>query len=240
MKKLILCMALVAVLPAACLAKKTVVLIGDAGMAQHSIATPDLCGWGETLPYYFTKKVEILNFAQAGESTHILADGRLDLILKQFVVADFAMVQVGQNDLREEHGQMYYSTAEMGEHLLKIVDRLQEEKMKVILCTPLAHPYYLNGQVVNRLGGYPDVIRQVAKLKETYLIDLHELTTEWLNGMSEEDARLFYKYVSNDPQPIEHVLTEAGAKEVSRMVVNELIRQKIPYLHKQVLLTIVE
>lgn len=240
MKKLILCMAFVALLPVACMAKKTVVLIGDACMAQHSIATPDVRGWGETLPHYFTKKVEMVNFAQAGESTHTLSAGRLEMIIKQQLNVDYAIVQVGQNDLREENGQMYFSTTEMGEYLVQIVERLQKEKIKVILCTPLAHPFYMNGQVVNRLGGYPDVIRQVAKLKKTYLIDLHQMSTKWLNSMSQTDAHLFYKNVSNDLRPREYMLTEAGAKEVSRMVANEILVQKIPFLHKQILLTIVE
>ena len=53
-------------------------LIGDASLAPHSIANPDVRGWGEKLSALFTDKVEVLNFAQAGESTHTLVDGSED------------------------------------------------------------------------------------------------------------------------------------------------------------------
>ena len=69
MKKILLTMCIALCLPMMCMAKERLVLIGDASLAPHSIANPDVRGWGEKLSALFTDKVEVLNFAQAGEST---------------------------------------------------------------------------------------------------------------------------------------------------------------------------
>lgn len=240
MKKILLCIVLVFALPWQLMAAKTLILIGDATMAPHSIANPDVRGWGEKLSEFFTDKVEIVNFAQAGESTHTLVDKRLQKILEQDGSGDFVILQVGQNDLREEYGNMYYSASEMVEQLLGVVETLHSKRMKVILCTPIAHPFYLDGQVVNRMGGYSEMIRRVAKLKKTYLLDLEDLTMNWLNNIGSENAQLYFKHVSNDTQRKEYLLTEAGATEVSRIAAKEIVAQKIPYLSKQVILTLAD
>ena len=240
MKKILFCMVIALSLPTWCMAKKNLVLIGDATMAQHSIANPDVRGWGEALADFFTDKVQVVNFAQAGESTRTLITKRLEKILAQCHSGDYVLLQVGQNDLRGEYGEMYYSTSEMGEQLCEIVDMLQRKKMKVILCTPIAHPFYVEDKVVNRLGSYPDVVRHVAKIKGTYLVDLEAITYAWLNEMGKENAKIFYKNVSNNTQTREYLLTPAGATEISRMVAQELVAQKIPYLKAQVQSTVVE
>lgn len=240
MRKIFLCVVIALSLPMVCSAKKKMVLIGDASMAPHSIATPDVRGWGEELMDYFTDEVEIVNVAQAGESTHTLEGKRLEMIMEQCDRGDYVLIQLGQNDLREEYGHMYYSTLEMGESLIKIVEQLQKKKLKVILCTPIAHPYFLNGNVVNRMGGYSDVIRKVANVKETYLLDIEELTTVWLDKIGEKNASLFFKNINHGTERHEYLLTETGATEISRMVATEIRAKKIPYLKKQVVLTIVE
>lgn len=240
MKKILLLMGFIIALPVLSMAAKTLVLIGDATMAAHSITNPDVRGWGEKLPEFFTDKVNVMNFAQAGESTHTLAGERIEKIIRQCQSGDYVLLQLGQNDLREESGSMYYSTSEMAEQLIKIVELLQEKRLTVILSTPVAHPFFLNDTVVNRMGGYTQIIRNVAKLKKIPLIDLEKISTEWLNTIGKDNAPLFFKNVSQDVKRGECLLTEAGATEISRMTAKEILAQKIPYLHKQVVLPIME
>lgn len=221
-----------------CMAKERLVLIGDASLAPHSIANPDVRGWGEKLSALFTDKVEVLNFAQAGESTHTLVDGRLKKILDQCQSGDFVVLQLGQNDLRDEYGKMYYPAADMATQLADIVAQLQKKRVKVILCTPVVQPYYMEGQVIERMGVYADVIRRVAKAKQTYLIDMEQLTMDWISTIGEQNASLFFKNISADTQRREYLLTEAGATEVSRLFVEEVLEQKIKKLKKHVVLSI--
>lgn len=240
MKKILLSICFIMAIPMMSIAAKTLVLIGDATMAPHSITNPDVRGWGEKFSEYFTDKVNIINFAQSGESTHTLAGDRIEKIIRQCQSGDYVLLQVGQNDMREEYGNMYYSTSEMVEQLINIVDRMQEEKLQVIFCTPVAQPFFLNDTIVNRMGGYTQMIRNVAKLKKIPLIDLEKITTDWLNSIGKENASLFFKNASQDVQRSEILLTEAGASEVSRMVAKEIIAKRIPYLYKQVVLPIME
>ena len=57
MKKILLTMCIALCLPVMCMAKERLVLIGDASLAPHSIANPDVRGWGEKLSALFTDKV---------------------------------------------------------------------------------------------------------------------------------------------------------------------------------------
>ena len=238
MKKILLTMCIALCLPVMCMAKERLVLIGDASLAPHSIANPDVRGWGEKLSALFTDKVEVLNFAQAGESTHTLVDGRLKKILDQCRAGDFVVLQLGQNDLRDEYSKMYYPAADMATQLADIVTQLQKKRVKVILCTPVVQPYYKEGQVIERMGVYADVIRRVAKAKETFLIDMEQLTKDWISTIGEQNASLFFKHISTDTQRREYLLTEAGATEVSRLFVEEVLEQKIKKLKKHVVLFI--
>lgn len=238
MKKILLTMCIALCLPVMCMAKERLVLIGDASLAPHSIANPDVRGWGEKLSALFTDKVEVLNFAQAGESTHTLVDGRLKKIINQCHSGDFVVLQLGQNDLRDEYGKMYYPAADMATQLADIVAQLQKKRVKVILCTPVVQPYYMEGQVIERMGVYADVIRRVAKAKGTYLIDMEQLTMDWISTIGEQNASLFFKNISADTQRREYLLTEAGATEVSRLFVEEVLEQKIKKLKKHVVLFI--
>ena len=238
MKKILLTMCIALCLPMMCMAKERLVLIGDASLAPHSIANPDVRGWGEKLSALFTDKVEVLNFAQAGESTHTLVDGRLKKIINQCHSGDFVVLQLGQNDLRDEYGKMYYPAADMATQFADIVAQLQKKRVKVILCTPVVQPYYMEGQVIERMGVYADVIRRVAKAKQTYLIDMEQLTMDWISTIGEQNASLFFKNISADTQRREYLLTEAGATEVSRLFVEEVLEQKIKKLKKHVVLFI--
>lgn len=238
MKKILLTMCIALCLPVICMAKERLVLIGDASLAPHSIANPDVRGWGEKLSALFTDKVEVLNFAQAGESTHTLVDGRLKKILAQCHTGDFVVLQLGQNDLRDEYGKLYYPAADMATQLADIVAQLQKRRIKVILCTPVVQPYYMDGQVIERMGVYADVIRRVAKAKGAYLVDLEKLTMDWISTIGEQNASLFFKNISADTQRREYLLTEAGATEVSRLFVEDVLEQKIKKLKKHVVLSI--
>jgi hypothetical protein len=96
----------------------------------------------------------------------------------------------------------------------------------------------MEGQVIERMGVYADVIRRVAKAKETYLIDMEQLTKDWISTISEQNASLFFEEISADTQRREYLLTEAGATEVSRLFVEEVLEQKIKKLKKHVVLSI--
>lgn len=235
MNRNLLCLLLMLAIPTICMAKERLILIGDACVAPHSIANPDVRGWGEVLPNHLSKNVEVINYAQAGESTRTLVGKRIEKIIEQCNSGDFILIQLGQNDLREEYGNMYYSTSEMTTQLQAIVQILKRENLEVILCTPLSQPFFKDGQLIQRMGGYPEVIRRIAQCEKTYLIDMEKITFEWLSEIGEQNASLFFKNISSDTRRKEYLLTEAGAAEISRMIADQLVKEKVKKLKKDVL-----
>lgn len=235
MKRNLLCILLMLAIPTICMSKERLILIGDACVAPHSIANPDVRGWGEILPKHLSKNVEVINYAQAGESTRTLVGKRIEKIIEQCNTGDFILIQLGQNDLREEYGNMYYSTSEMASQLQAIVQILKRENLEVILCTPLSQPFYKDGKPIRRMGAYPEVIRRVAQCEKTYLIDMEEITFEWLSEIGEQNAFLFFKNISSDTRRKEYLLTEAGATEISRMIADQFVKEKVKKLKKDVL-----
>ena len=67
---------------------------------------------------------------------------------------------------------------------------------------------------------------------------MEQLTKDWISTISEQNASLFFKNISADTQRREYLLTEAGATEVSRLFVEEVLEQKIKKLKKHVVLSI--
>lgn len=227
MKKIFLCLSVLLSLSLLCEAKTKIYLIGDATLASHSVASLDSYGWGGAFAQCVTSKVDVENHAKAGESTHTLVDKRLAKILASSNPDDIVLLQIGQNDMRMDRSNMYYSTEEMVEKLIKILDFLSKKELKVVLATPLAQPFYRQGELVDRMGSYPESIRRVAKAKNIPLLDLHRATYQWLKEIGEDEAKKYFTHISDSPARIEYNLTEAGSQEVCKIALKELKKSKI-------------
>ena len=117
--------------------------------------------------------------------------------------------------------------------LHEIIKLAREHRVNVVLCTPLAQPYYQEGELIDRLGGYAEAIRRVATYNHIPLMDLEAASKTWLQGMTEEQVAAYY--VTLDPEQLvndEYQLTEAGANEVARMAKEAIERGKSKKLKK--------
>ena len=95
----------------------------------------------------------------------------------------------------------------------------------------LARPYYHEGRWIDRLGGYDDAVRRLAKLYHLPLLDLEAQTREWWMSMSEVEASIYYiDSVENEA----FLLTEEGAKKVAEMAANMMRNQKDSKIKKLV------
>lgn len=222
MKKIIVCLLIALSSLAVCSAQKSLILIGDGTMAPHSMATSEVYGWAEVMQQYFTDSIQVINMATSGESTQTLVNGRLEEILLKAQSNDFVLIQLGQNDLRDESETMYSSTADMLKYLIAIVAKFQDKDIHVILSTPLAQPFYKAGQLKERMGSYPEAVRRAAQAKNVPLIDMEAITYEWLQSMDEEMAHIYYKNISPESDRKEYLLTKAGAAQISSFVVDQL------------------
>jgi pyruvate-formate lyase-activating enzyme len=107
---------------------------------------------------------------------------------------------------------------------MEIIDLGFKNKVNVVLCTPLAQPYYHNGKLIDRLGAYAEAIRRVGTYKHVAVVDLEKYTREWLASMTEDEAAKYY--VTFDVTKGEYQLNAAGAAKVASMAKQAILDVK--------------
>lgn len=205
----------------ASVAKSRVYLLGDGSMAVA--ADSAIMGWGEALNEYLAQGVTLQNEAKEGMSLKIFLENGGEEKISELPAKSIVFLQFGGNDLIDTNIEQYSSLDLFVRHYNSLIKKAINEKLQVVLCTPLARPYYHEGRWIDRLGGYDDAVRRLAKLYHLPLLDLEEQTREWWMLMSEVEASIYYiDSVENET----FLLTEDGAKKVAEMAANMMRNQK--------------
>ena len=205
----------------ASVAKSRVYLLGDGSMAVA--ADSAIMGWGEALNEYLAQGVTLQNEAKEGMSLKIFLENGGEEKISELPAKSIVFLQFGGNDLIDTNIEQYSSLDLFVRRYNSLIKKAINEKLQVVLCTPLARPYYHEGRWIDRLGGYDDAVRRLAKLYHLPLLDLEEQTREWWMSMSEVEASIYYfDSVENEA----FLLTEDGAKKVAEMAANMMRNQK--------------
>lgn len=202
-------------------AKSRVYLLGDGSMAVA--ADSAIMGWGEALNEYLAQGVTLQNEAKEGMSLKIFLENGGEEKISELPAKSIVFLQFGGNDLIDTNLEQYSSLDLFVRRYNSLIKKAINEKLQVVLCTPLARPYYHEGRWIDRLGGYDDAVRRLAKLYHLPLLDLEEQIREWWMSMSEVEASIYYfDSVENEA----FLLTEEGAKKVAEMAANMMRNQK--------------
>ena len=202
-------------------AKSRVYLLGDGSMAVA--ADSAIMGWGEALNEYLAQGVTLQNEAKEGMSLKIFLENGGEEKISELPAKSIVFLQFGGNDLIDTNLEQYSSLDLFVRRYNSLIKKAINEKLQVVLCTPLARPYYHEGRWIDRLGGYDDAVRRLAKLYHLPLLDLEEQTREWWMSMSEVEVSIYYiDSVENEA----FLLTEEGAKKVAEMAANMMRNQK--------------
>jgi lysophospholipase L1-like esterase len=205
----------------ASVAKSRVYLLGDGSMAVA--ADSAIMGWGEALNEYLAQGVTLQNETKEGMSLKIFLENGGEEKISELPAKSIVSLQFGGNDLIDTNLEQYSSLDLFVRRYNSLIKKAINEKLQVVLCTPLARPYYHEGRWIDRLGGYDDAVRRLAKLYHLPLLDLEEQTREWWMSMSEVEASIYYfDSVENEA----FLLTEEGAKKVAEMAANMMRNQK--------------
>ena len=205
----------------ASVAKSRVCLLGDGSMAVA--ADSAIMGWGEALNEYLAQGITLQNEAKEGMSLKIFLENGGEEKISELPAKSIVFLQFGGNDLIDTNLEQYSSLDLFVRRYSSLIKKAINEKLQVVLCTPLARPYYHEGRWIDRLGGYDDAVRRLAKLYHLPLLDLEEQTREWWMSMSEVEASIYYfDSVENEA----FLLTEEGAKKVAEMAANMMRNQK--------------
>ena len=138
-----------------------------------------------------------------------------------------------QNDLKEYSQAQYSAPDAFIRRVQEIIAAAYKNKVNVLLCTPLAQPYYKEGVLIDRLGSYTEMIRHIAAYNHIGLLDLEQTTREWLQGMTEQEAAKYY--VTLDENALangEYQLNEEGATVVAGIVRDAIVNTNSKKLKK--------
>ena len=233
MKKLFLVMSALLLISITTAARpRTLWMVGDGTMAQYPDSV-EACGWVQALENEWSKKVIVVNDAQVGLSTRTFMDNNGLITLEKKPARTIMFIQVGTNDLKETSVAQYSAIDALHRRLHEIIVLARKHRVNVVLCTPLAQPYYHNGELVDRLGGYAEAIRRSTVHDHVALVDLEKVTREWLLGMTAEEAAEYY--VTIDPTQLENgefQLNKAGAVEVAKMAKQAILEVQSKKLKK--------
>jgi lysophospholipase L1-like esterase len=209
----------------------TIYTIGDSTMASYKQEKYPKTGWCQALPQFFSGKIIVKNHAVSGRSSKsFINDGYWQEVLKKLSMHDYVFIQFGHNDQKEYDSTRY--AAPHGLYKQNLEKFITETKIKgaiPILFTSIARRKFdTNGKLIDTLGEYINVVKEVSKAMDVPMVDLNKLTGDYIVKLGDELSKELYLWV----QPTDNYpkgkkdnthLSEKGAKIVAKMAVNELL-----------------
>lgn len=210
----------------------TVHLAGDSTCSNYKESSRPRYGWGEKLGMWLPK-CTVDNRATSGRSTKSFIDeGRWAKLLEQVTPGDLVLVQFGHNDEKSKDPKRY--TEPFGsyyDNLCRFVADVRGKGGVPVLLTPICRRGFTSdGKVRKSHKEYPDAMKKAAADTKTPLIDMEQLTLEWLESLGKKESEKYFMY-SVDGKDNTH-LTAAGAEKVSGMVADALNELNAKHLLK--------
>jgi len=173
--------------------------------------------WGQMLPRFFGPGIAVANHAQSGESIKSsLGAKRFDKVFSEMKTNDWLFVQFGHNDMKDKatNALAVYRT-----NLKKIVAQTRAKGATPVLVTSMERK---RNPVQDTLGGYPQIVRDVAKEDGVALIDLNATSKNLYRALGANLDKAFQDGTHHN---------NYGSYELARCVV-EGIRTNVPGLAK--------
>ena len=172
-----------------------IILFGDSTMQYNDASTYPQTGWGQMLPLFFNKEVEILNFAKNGCSTKSFIDlGIYDLAINEVKEGDYVVIQFGHNDQKPDKPERYTTVfGSYQENLRKMAKDVLSKGATPIFCTSIYRRFFDNGLIRENVhGDYPKALMQVAKEVNALCIDMTTITKELYAKMGDNESKRFF------------------------------------------------
>jgi len=155
--------------------KQKVYLIGDSTMANKKESDQPETGWGQVWPSFFNDGIEFHNHAVNGRSTKSFRDkGHWQVVLDKLKKDDYLIIQFGHNDAKSDDKERFAeANTDYRNNLITYIEEAKAKGAIPIMATPVyRRKFDDNHLLIDSHGDYPKVVREVAKLKNTDLLDL--------------------------------------------------------------------
>ena len=198
--------------------KPVVFITGDSTVKNEDKDQDGMWGWGAVANTVFDEtRISIVNAAMAGRSCRsYLNEGRWDKVYNSLQPGDFVLIQFGHNDIstidkpkyrgaiataadsshvyKLDNGR-YEVVYSFGWYLKKFIQDVREKGATPILVSLTPRNEWTDGKIERRNDTYGRWYRQVAQETGTELVDLHNLTADYLDKKcgSKAKAEKYYK-----------------------------------------------
>lgn len=220
--------------------KLRIYLAGDSTMQTYKEEETPMRGWGQYFGLLFNEEVEVVNKAIGGRSTKsFLAEGRWQAIVDQLQKGDWVFIQFGHND-QSIKPERYTSPEDYRANLTRFVQEVRAKKALPVLLTSISmRKFDEAGKVVNGLGVYPGITREVAAALQVPLLDLNAKTSQYIESLGAEASKEMYMHLaagehSKYPEGLQDNthLREAGARKVAALAAESIREQKLRPLQR--------
>lgn len=174
-----------------------ILLAGDSTVATQ----PDIepydpvkchCGWGQMLNLFVEDKTQVLNFAANGLTVETFIEkGNYKRLLDNFEKGDYVFFQFGHNDQKRPNLR---ANGGYREQIIKYIDEIRQKGGIPILVTSVCRNSWRgdNGLYNDLLEPYANSIKDIAKEKDIALLDLHEVSKNWLEKLGVNGAKKYF------------------------------------------------
>lgn len=200
----------------------TIYIAGDSTVTDQSAEYPyapgtSYSGWGQMLTAYLNKDVAVSNHAHSGLTTESFRkEGHYAIIDQYSKHRDYYFIQFGHNDqkLEELKARGGYRI-----NMLGYINECRSRGAYPVLVTPLARNSWKgDGTYNDLLLEYAEAVKEIGKVTETPVLDLHGLSKEFIvnNGLEASKAFLF-------PNDFTHS-NDFGAYKMAGFIAQEIKR----------------
>lgn len=180
-----------------------ILCLGDSIMQYNDFSTFPQTGWVQELGRFFPRNVEFLNFARNGRSSKsFIEEGRFSKILEIARAGDYALIQFGHNDEKENDLTRYTSpdanadgadNRSFRKNLEFFVNELAKAGVKSVLMTPVARRKFISeNEMENTHGVYPKATVETAEKLGIPCVDMTSLTMDYFEKIGEGGSRRFF------------------------------------------------
>ena len=198
----------------------TLFLCGDSTVTDQP--TGEFCSWGQTLPLFFKPRLAaVANHAESGRtSAAFLGERRLDKIADLIKPGDYLFVHFAHNDSHSPGG---VAIPAYKKNIEKFIDLAHAKGATPILITTMNRlGFDNNGKAKADLASYAEAMREVAKDKKEFLIDLNKMSIKFYEALGPEKGPLAFK--SGDKTHSAFY----GAYEFSRFIAESIKKGDLP------------
>lgn len=200
-------------------------LLGDSTVADQQFEP--YASWGQMLTRFFGPEVSVANHAESGESLKSsLVSLRLDKVLSQMRPGDWALIQFGHNDQKQQWPQTYAPAETTYRDYLRLyIAEIRRRGGNPVLVTSVhRRTFDAAGRITNSLGNYPEAVRVVAAEENVPVIDLNAMSAQLYEALGPNRAPLAF---AQDGRDATHH-NNYGAYELARCIVQAIRAQGLP------------